>query len=194
MENNNSFDHIDASQSTEIYRQLTQGKVVLKNQYNVLRDDIEENLLYTLLFKRLDHFTKLYYHLGYELDFNEEGSFFYLKELLDHGADEADTNAFKVQVVLLLMGRYFSRSGRNLDLLFTPNVGMNENDIDELKKDDEYSEILRTARFNKGWDEAFDFLAKRNFIFKTSTISFFISDAGRVYLLRLVDEYESNAS
>ena len=194
MENNNSFDHIDASQSTAIYRQLTQGKVVLKNQYNVLRDDIEENLLYTLLFKRLDHFTTLYHHLGYELDFNEEGSFFYLKELLDHDADEADTNAFKVQVVLLLIGRYFSRSGRNLDLLFTPNVGMSENDIDELKKDDEYSEILRTARFNKGWDEALAFLAKRNFIFETSPPSFFISDAGRTYLLRLVNEYESDAS
>jgi len=75
--------------------------------------------------------------------------------------------------------------------LFVPNVGLNEDDIKELKEDSEYTNILRTARFNKGWDEALDFLVKRNFAFKTSLTSFFVSDAGRIYLLRLVDEYET---
>ena len=191
MAEGNVFDKIDATQSSEIYRQLTQGKVVLKNQYNEIQDVIKENPLFTLMFNNWSHFSSLYQHLGYSLEFNDEGSFYYLKELTAQGLDEADTNAFKIQVVLLLIGRYFSRTGRNIDLLFEPNIGLDEADIEELKRDDEYSEILRTARFNKGWDEAFDFLAKRNFLFKTSAASLFISDAGKVFLLNLIDMYES---
>lgn len=192
MNTTSSFDHIDATQSTEVYRQLTQGKVILKNSYNKIQDCIEENNLYTLVFSHLRHFSQLYQHIGYELEFSYEGSFFYLRELHDNGSDEADKNAFKVQVALLLIGRYFSRSGRNLDLLYTPNNGLTEHDIEELKNDDEYSDILRTARFNKGWNEALEFLVKRNFAFETSPTTYFISDAGKAYLQRLIDEYELN--
>lgn len=191
MSENNPFDKIDASQSSQIYQQLTQGKIILKNQYNEINDAIEESSLFTLVFKNWSHFESLYQHLGYSLEFNDEGSFFYLKEFNDQGFDEANSNAFKVQVVLLLIGRYFSRTGRNIDLLFEPNIGLDETDIEELKKDNEYSEILRTARLNKGWDEAFDFLTKRNFAFRTSPTSLFLSDAGKVFLLKLIDMYES---
>ncbi|MDQ5767170.1 condensin complex protein MksE [Thiothrix subterranea] len=188
----NSFNYIDASQSAEIYRQLTQGKVILKQNYNELRNELEENPLYTILFKHWRHFSFLYQHIGYKLEFHDVGSFYYLREVSDVGVDETDSNAFKIQVTLLLIGRYFSRTGRNLDLLFIPNAGFDEKDIEELKNDSEYSEILKTARFNKGWDEALEFLTKRNFAFRTSLTSYFISDAGKAFLEQLIEMYESN--
>lgn len=194
MNNDNPFDRVDANHSTEIYRQLTQGKVILKTQYNELQHSLEDNLLYTLLFKHWAHFSALYQHIGYKLEFNDEGSFYYLRELHEQGVDEADNNAFKIQVVLLLIGRYFSRTGRNLDLLFTPDVGINEADFKELSNDHEYDEILKTARFNKGWDEALEFLTKRNFTFRTSPSSWFVSDAGKAFLTQLIEAYETSST
>lgn len=188
----NPFNHIDAELSTDAYRQLKQGKVILKQIYNDLQNIVEENPLYTLMFNEWAHFTSLYQHIGFKLEHHDKGSFFYLRELSDQGADEADVNAFKIQVVLLLIGRYFSRTGRNLELLFMPNSGLDVKDIEELRKDHEYSDILKTARFNKGWDEALEFLTKRNFAFQTSPNSYFISDAGKAYLLQLVEMYESS--
>ncbi len=187
-----SFDRISAKQSTEIYQQLTQGKVILKQDYKELQNSIEENPLFTLLFNKESHFSSLYQHIGYQLAFNNEGDFYYLRELLEQGVDEANTNAFKIQVVLLLIGRYFSGTGRNLELLFTLDVGLDEKDIDELKTNNEYAELLKTARFTKGWDEALGFLEKRNFAFKTGLSSYFISDAGKAFLLQLVELYESD--
>jgi len=40
---------------------------------------------------------------------------------------------FKIQVVLLLIGRYFSHTGKSLDMLFSPDVRLNEADLEELK-------------------------------------------------------------
>ncbi|MFZ1343966.1 condensin complex protein MksE [Thiothrix eikelboomii] len=188
----NSFNSIDASQSIEIYRQLTQGKVILKKNYNELRNELEENSLYTVLFKHWKHFSSLYQHIGYKLEFHDAGNFYYLRDVSDTGIDEADNNAFKIQVALLLIGRYFSRTGRNLELLFIPDAGFDEKDIEELKNDNEYSEILKTARFNRGWDDALEFLIKRNFAFRTSPTSYFISDAGKAFLEQLIEMYESN--
>lgn len=185
------FNRIDAELSTDAYRQLKQGKVILKQIYNELQNIVEENPLYTLMFKEWTHFRSLYQHIGFKLEHHDEGSFFYLRELHEQGVDEADANAFKIQVVLLLIGRYFSRTGRNLELLFMPDSGLDETDIEELKKDNEYSDILKTARIDKGWEEALEFLIKRNFAFKTSPNSYFISDAGKAFLIQLVDMYES---
>ncbi len=184
------FDKIDAMQSIAIYQQLTQGKVILKNTYNELQDRMEESALYTLIFNHFTHFFNLYQHIGYKLEFHNEGSFYYVKELTEDESEEADSNAFKIQVILLLIGRYFSRTGRNLTLLVDPNVGLNEHDIEALAKDEESSAILRTAQL-KGWKEALLFLVKRHFAFKTSPTSLFLSDAGYVFLVRLIDEYEN---
>lgn len=187
----NPFNRIDAELSTDAYRQLKQGKIIVKQSYNELQNILEENPLYNLMFNEWVHFSSLYQHIGFKLEHHDEGNFFYLRELHEQGVDEADVNSFKVQVILLLIGRYFSRTGQNLDLLFMPDSGLEEADIEELKKDNEYSDILKTARFDKGWDEALEFLTKRNFAFRTSPSSYFISDAGKAYLLRLISNYEA---
>lgn len=192
MMTDNPFDKVVAEDSAEIYKQLTQGKVILKLQYNDLQHQLEENPLYTMLFNHSTHFLSLYQHIGYQLVFNHEGSFYYLKELHDQSIDEADKNAFKIQVALLLIGKHFSATGRNLNLLYQQNAGLNEMDLESLKQDHEFDEILKAAQFSKGWDEALDFLNKRNFVFKTSLTSWFVSDAGKAFLEHLVNAYENN--
>tara|TARA_R110001592_G_scaffold25598_2_gene97117 strand:+ start:16048 stop:16647 length:600 start_codon:yes stop_codon:yes gene_type:complete len=191
--NLNSFDEIDAKMSSLIYRDFAQGKVITKRAYDTLRAEYKDNPQYTLLFNNESHFKKLYQHIGSELILDDSGEFYYIREMGDDGADEADENAFKIQVVLLILGRYFSRSGRDLELLSMPDMGLDEVDITALNDDPEYTDILRAARFKNGTQEALDFITSRNFAYKVGDKRYFLSDAGNTFLLRLLSVYEKNA-
>jgi hypothetical protein len=95
-------------------------------------------------------------------------------------------------VVLLLIGRYFARSGRDLDYLGRPEAGLNEQDLANLGADEEYQDILRAARFEKGLSEALDYLEKRNLLFRSGAGRYFLSSAGSYFLHQLVQEYEQS--
>jgi hypothetical protein len=187
-----SFDEIDAKMSALIYRDFAQGKVITKRTYDTLRAEYKDNPQYTLLFNNESHFKKLYQHIGSELILDDSGEFYYIREVSDEGADEADENAFKIQVVLLILGRYFSRSGRDLELLSMPDMGLEEADILALYDDPEYTDILRAARFKNGIQEALDFITSRNFSYKVGDKRYFLSDAGNTFLYRLISAYEKN--
>jgi len=187
-----SFDEIDAKMSSLIYRDLAQGKVITKRAYDMLRAEYKDNPQYTLLFNHENHFNKLYQHIGSELILDESGEFYYIREVGDDGADEADENAFKIQVVLLILGRYFSRSGRDLELLSTPDMGIDDADITALNDYPEYNDILRAARFKNGIQEALDFITARCFAYKMGDKRYFLSDAGNAFLIRLVTAYEKS--
>lgn len=95
-------------------------------------------------------------------------------------------------MVLLLIGRYFARSGRDLSYLGRPEAGLNEQDLANLGADEEYEDILRAARFEKGLSEALDYLEKRNLLFRSGADRYFLSSAGSHFLNLLVQEYEQN--
>lgn len=187
-----SFDEIDAKMSALIYRDFAQGKVINKRTYDTLRAEYKDNPQYTLLFNNESHFKKLYQHIGSELILDDSGEFYYIREVSDEVADEADENAFKIQVVLLILGRYFSRSGRDLELLSMPDMGLDETDILALYDDPEYTDILRAARFKNGIQEALDFITSRNFSYKVGDKRYFLSDAGNTFLYRLISAYEKS--
>jgi hypothetical protein len=187
-----SFAGIHPDQSAEIYRELVAGRVVLRQVYNANRAELQDNPLYNTIYNNLGHFRQLYEHLGFELVFNDRGGFFYVRESVDHDIDEHDENAFRVQVVLLIVGRYFARSGRDLLYLGRPEAGLKDEDLEALAKDEEYSDILRTARFEKGWEDALDFLVKRNFAFRSGARRYFLSSAGMIFLTELVEAYRSS--
>lgn len=189
---NNSFDAILPAQSTAIYREFQSGKVIVREVWSSNRSELVANPLYNLLYNHLSHFHTFYEHLGSELVFNENGAFFFLKESADEEAEEHDENAFRVQVVLLLIGRYFARSGRDLDYLGRPDTGLVEQDVSAMAADDEYQDILRAARFDKGLLDAFDYLDKRNLLFRSGASRYFLSSAGMYFLHELVKEYEQN--
>ncbi|MEO9525482.1 condensin complex protein MksE [Marinobacter alexandrii] len=193
MDNLNSsstYDEILPAESAAIYREFQAGRVIVRDVWDSNRSELRANRLYNLLYNHLSHFRTLYEHLGSELVFNETGAFFYLKESSDEEGDEHDENAFRVQVILLLIGRFFARSGRDLDYLGRPDAGLNEQDLAALAGDEEYQEILRTARFDKGFSEALDYLDKRNLLFRSGAGRCFLSSAGLFFLQELVREYE----
>ncbi|PHQ26096.1 hypothetical protein CLH62_00335 [Marinobacter guineae] len=185
-----TFDQILPAHSAAIYREFQAGRVVVRDVWDSNRSELRANPLYNLLYNHLSHFRTFYEHLGSELVFNETGAFFFLKESSDDESEEHDENAFRVQVILLIIGRYFARSGRDLDYLGRPDAGLNEQDLTDLAGDEEYQEILRAARFEKGAPEALDYLEKRNLLFRSGASRCFLSSAGLYFLQELVREYE----
>jgi len=186
----NGFDQILPADSAAIYREFQAGRVIVRDVWDSNRSELRGNPLYNLLYNHLSHFRALYEHLGSELVFNEIGAFFFLKESSDDESEEHDENAFRVQVILLLIGRYFARSGRDLEYLGRPDAGLNEQDLAALAGDEEYQDILRAARFEKGFSEALDYLDKRNLLFRSGAGRCFLSSAGLYFLQELVREYE----
>lgn len=186
------FEAVLPAHSAAIYREFQSGRVIVRDLWDDHRAELVANPHYNLLYNHLSHFRTLYEHLGSELVFNEDGAFFYLKESSDEDNEEHDENAFRVQVVLLLIGRYFARSGRDLDYLGRPDAGLNEEDLQALSADDEYQDILRAARFEKGVSEAVDYLDKRNLLFRSGPGRCFLSSAGMYFLSELVREYEQS--
>jgi hypothetical protein len=185
-----TFEDILPAQSAAIYREFQAGRVIVREVWDSNRSELVANPQYNLLYNHLGHFRTLYEHLGSELVFDENGAFFFLKESSDNDSEEHDENAFRVQVVLLLIGRYFARSGRDLDFLGRPEAGLNEQDLQALAADEEYQDILRAARFEKGLAEALDYLDKRNLLFRAGAERYFLSSAGMHFLHELVREYE----
>ncbi|MDC9724736.1 MAG: hypothetical protein PSN44_02295 [Gammaproteobacteria bacterium] len=192
MSNVNDFNLIEIAESTAIYREFTVGKVIPKQIYHSLRSELIENDKYTLLFKHQSHFYQLYQHIGFELVLDTSGEFFYIKDAQDLENNEADENAFKVQVILMLLGRYYARSGRDLENIGKIDLGINQDDLKSLAQHDEYIDILSTAKLSGGWDKAMDFLAFRNFAHKIGTERYFLNAAGMSFLYKLVDEYKNS--
>jgi len=192
MTNINDFDLIKIADSTSIYRDLAAGKVIPKQLYHNLRSELIDNSNYTLLFKHQSHFYQLYQHIGFELVLDESGEFFYIKDAQDHESNEADENAFKVQVILMLLGRYYARSGRDLENIGKIDLGINADDLKALSKNDEYIDILTTAKLSGDWGKVLEFLSFRNFAHKTGDKRYFLNAAGMSFLYKLVDEYQSD--
>lgn len=187
-----SFEQILPAQSAAIFREFQAGRVIVRDVWDSNRSELRANPLYNLLYNHLSHFRTFYEHLGSELVFNENGAFFFLKESSDDENEEHDENAFRVQVILLVIGRYFARSGRDLEYLGRPDAGLNEQDLAALTGDEDYQELLRAARFEKGVPEALDYLDKRNLLFRAGAGRCFLSSAGLNFLWALVREYEHN--
>lgn len=184
------FDDILPAHSAAIYREFQAGRVIVRELWDSHRSERVANPLYNLLYNHLSHFRTFYEHLGSELVFSENGAFFFLKESSDDESEEHDENAFRVQVVLLLIGRYFARSGRDLDYLGRSDAGLNDQDLAAMAADEEYQDILRAARFDKGLAEALEYLDKRNLAFRAGAGHYFLSTAGMYFLEQLVQEYE----
>lgn len=187
-----SFDEILPAHSAAVYREFQAGRVIVRDVWDSNRSELRANPLYNLLYNHLSHFRTFYEHLGSELVFNETGAFFFLKESSDDESEEHDENAFRVQVVLLLIGRYFARSGRDLEYLGRADAGLKGQDLAALAAVEEYQDILRAARFEKGMTEALDYLDKRNLLFRAGADRCFLSSAGLYFLNELVREYEQS--
>ena len=95
------FSQINMAKSQQIYATFVNGKVITKQVYDLYQQSFLDSSLYTELYNNLDHFTQLYLHIGYTLNFNVEGEFFYISR--NEAEEDADTNATKIQAMLLMI-------------------------------------------------------------------------------------------
>ena len=194
IEQKTGFDGIDPAKSSEVFRDLSAGKAVTWELYSVNTGDFVENPTYSTLFQHRDHFLTLFDHIVYELVFSPQGYYFYLREK-DDGADrDYNRNGFKVQAALVVIGRYFAHTGRDLKYLGSPLVGLKADDIQAIMNDDEYVLMLRSADFKDGLSGTLVFLKNRGFAFETGQDRFILSGASMHFLELLGTEYEAIGS
>ncbi|GAL04011.1 hypothetical protein JCM19237_2162 [Photobacterium aphoticum] len=104
-----AFSQINMAKSQQIYATFVNGRVITKQVYDIYQHAFIDSPLYTELFGNLEHFTQLYMHIGYNLNFNVDGEFFYISR--SEAEEDADTNATKIQAMLLIIARYWSIKG-----------------------------------------------------------------------------------
>jgi hypothetical protein len=175
--------------SARIYQRFTQGKVITKLSYDKLKSTLNEDKDYTYLFRYVNEFTLLYKLLGKELEYNAKGEFFYINNFADAEIDEADEHALKTQSLLLILGRHFEMSGRNIDNLSVDSLGFNNTDIAALGSNDEYKSICQALKFTN-WQKAIEYLVNRGFAFDTSSNHYFLSSAGKAFLDAVIEAHD----
>lgn len=184
-----SFDRVDSEMSRAIYLQFTQGKVITKQVFNKNRQQFEENSLFTELFKHLEtHYRKLYQHIGFELVFNVQGEFFHIRK--DDMAEDADEHATKIQALLLVIARYWTDKGFDLDDLADERFGFQSKHLDEIKQNEQYDQIRVAIMQAKEWPICMNYLADRNFIFVCADKHYVFSSAGMHFLNHHIDKYK----
>lgn len=192
VEPKSTFESVDAELSARIFKELTSGKLVNREKWDIIQNDFTDNDLYNCLFNNMEHFKSFYHHMGYELVFNNDNQFFYLRKHIEGDDKDYNRNAFKIQVTLLIIGRYFAQSGRDLKWLTSPSVGIQSDDLAEIKANEEYSMMFRAAEFKDGPDLAIPFLNDRGFLFQTGTNRYILSPAGMHFINLLIQDYESS--
>ena len=185
-----SFSQINMLKSQKIYATFVNGKVITKQFYDIYQQSFIENTLYTELFNNLEHFTQLYQHIGYYLNFNVEGEFFYISR--SEVEEDADTNATKIQAILLMIARYWVDKGFDLDDLATPVIGLNRSALDDIAEQAIYNDI-RHALGIETWDKAMTYLMDRNFLYLCGDKHYVLSSAGMYFLNRHVEKYSEQS-
>ncbi|EHK9002642.1 hypothetical protein KCU40_001468 [Vibrio vulnificus] len=180
------FSQINMAKSQQIYATFVNGKVITKQVYHLYQQSFLESPLYTELYNNLDHFTQLYLHIGYTLNFNVDGEFFYISR--SEAEEDADTNATKIQAMLLIIARYWVDKGFDLDDLMTPVIGLGRTALEEIAEQTIYDDI-RQALGIETWDKALNYLADRNFLYQCGDKHYILSSAGMHFLNLHVEKY-----
>ncbi|MEZ9820093.1 hypothetical protein AB4238_05640 [Shewanella sp. 10N.286.45.A1] len=181
-----AFSQINMAKSQQIYTTFVSGKVITKQAYGLYQQSFVDSILYTELYKNLDHFTQLYLHIGYNLNFNVKGEFFYISR--NEAEEEADTNATKIQAMLLIIARYWVDKGFDLDDLITPVIGLGRSAQEEIAEQTIYNDIRQALGIDT-WEKAFNYLADRNFLYICGDKHYVLSSAGMYFLNQHVEKY-----
>ncbi|MGF1772118.1 hypothetical protein L4C42_07365 [Vibrio wakamikoensis] len=182
----NTFSQVNMAKSQQIYTTFVNGKVITKQVYDLYQQSFLENALYTELYNNLEHFNQLYQHIGYSLNFNVDGEFFYISR--SEVEEDADTNATKIQAMLLIIARYWVDKGFDLDDLTTPVIGLGRAALEEIGEQTIYNDI-RLALGIETWDKAINYLVDRNFLYQCGDKHYILSSAGMHFLNLHVEKY-----
>ena len=127
--------------------------------------------------------------MGYELILAECGDFYHLRDPNDDESSETNANETKVQILLLMIGRYYAASARSLADLGNPVIGLGRDDIEAIEAQPLTADLLLAGRFQRRFSEEMEFLTRRHVAFDLGGGAIVLSDAGMAFLNNLVDVY-----
>ncbi|OQX38843.1 MAG: hypothetical protein B0D91_02950 [Oceanospirillales bacterium LUC14_002_19_P2] len=182
-----TFDRINVRESTAIYAQLTEGKLLVKHV--LVNGGMQDNPLFNVVFDNQAHFRDFFAHMGYELILAECGDFYHLRDPNDDESSETNANETKVQILLLMIGRYYAASARSLADLGNPVIGLGRDDIEAIDAQPLTADLLLAGRFQRRFSEEMEFLTRRHVAFDLGGGAIVLSDAGMAFLNNLVDAY-----
>lgn len=141
---------MNRSQSTKIFSQFMNGKVINSHKVDPNDDASIPNPFFTEVMSNLDAYTEHYRNCGFELVCELKDCFF-IRPLNDEKT--ALELASKIQGLLIVIGRNITQT-REIDILFDSKAGLSKDFVDKINNDNQMKTILEAVRI-KGdlWEE-----------------------------------------
>lgn len=190
----NTFIEASHELSKEIYQCFYGSSVINRLEYSASKANFHNNPLYQELIINCNHYTHLYFHLGYQLVHDEQGKYFYIKALNSNESDDEDFDeiSLKILAVLTIVSRLATSRGQVLSTLGLPVVGVTANDLSSLNEDESLP-ILQSLKL-KSSEDAIDFLRKRGFAFKVDSKRHVLSHGAVVLVEALINRQKEISS
>ncbi len=178
--------------SREIAQKLSKGQIITKEVYHRPSSQLRDSQHYTTLFNNYDFYKDLYVHMGWHLVHDPDGEFFALAKVDDDMVEEGDLNSLRVCIPLFYIADYFVKRGISPDVLWTPHIGMTEDELQELI-DNEPEKVfaLETLKFKNPdvWRDAIKNLEAKGFVYRNSNDSIVFSSAARWFEQNMIEKF-----
>lgn len=190
----NTFISANHELSKEIYQNFYVSSVINRLEYSASKADFHNNPLYQEIILNSDHYTHLYFHLGYQLIHDDQGKYFYIKALTANECEEEDFDeiSLKILAVLTIVSRLATTRGQVLSTLGLPVGGITANDLSSLNEDESLS-ILQSLKLRSP-EDAIEFLRKRGFAFKVDAKRYVLSHGSLVLIETLINRQKEISS
>lgn len=132
----------DINKSREIYSILNAGKIINRNTLNNA-GELMDNALFIELMDNLTHYREIYNGLGYKLIDNVD--YFYLNDL---NSSDNDNLAVKIQILLIVIGKYVNQQGYLLNRIYPQSTGLSADDFDRMSEIENLQEILERLKIH----------------------------------------------
>lgn len=178
--------------SKQIAQRLSKGQIITKQVYNQGTSQLKDDKHYSVLFAEFDFYQEMYTHMGWNLNFSAEGEFFYLSKVSDEDSvEEGDQNSLKICLPLFFMAESLVKRGFDTMVLWSPSVGLSDEDINFLSTDEGDAKITLEAIGYKGdvWQDAIKNLKAKGFIFENSKGHLVFSSAAKYFTERLIENF-----
>lgn len=188
-----TFTQTNAARSQSIYNAFNSGGVINKKDYSTSKAEFTETSNYREIIVNLHHYRQLYWHLGYHLEQDDDGEYFYLKSISeDNFSDENfDETSLKLMAILTIVSRMANRFGQPISTLSKSEQGISGSDLDLLDKDSEVSSMFKSLKIKDAKD-AIKFLLKRGFAFRVDNSRYVLSKGAQEMIMTIIERHKVN--
>lgn len=178
--------------SKKITQRLSKGQIISKKAYHAPTSGMKDDKLYNALFNEMDFYREMFVHMGWNLVHSAEGEFFYLSKADEEASvEEGDSNSLRVCVPLFYMADSVIKRGLNPEVLWTPHIGLNADDLLILSQEGDEKQLTMEALKFKGdvWQDAIKSLMNKGFLFENSKGNVVFSSAAKYFVERMIENF-----